>query len=136
MVQNETQETVEEREIDLLVDLRQNRLHHDIAFAFARLPDICEVIDTLTPLIHKEWRGFSVGRLDPGREEATLISLEEQELIEVLKGKTLAPIVECNWHVIYGVGDLLHGLNVIARNELVVGVEELDARLLERTLCE
>ena len=36
----------------------------------------------------------------------------------------------------YSVGDLLHGLDVIARDELVVRVEELDAGLLERSLRE
>ena len=36
----------------------------------------------------------------------------------------------------YGIGDLLHGFDVVAWDELVVGVEELDTRLLERTLGE
>ena len=36
----------------------------------------------------------------------------------------------------YSVGDLLHRLDVIARDELVVRVEELDAGLLERPLRE
>jgi hypothetical protein len=34
----------------------------------------------------------------------------------------------------YGVRDLLDGFDVIARNEFVVGVEELDAGLLKCTL--
>ena len=32
------------------------------------------------------------------------------------------------------ISDLLHWLNVIARNEFVIGVEKLDTSLLERTL--
>jgi len=32
------------------------------------------------------------------------------------------------------IGDLLHWLNIIARNEFVIGIEKLDTRLLERTL--
>lgn len=34
----------------------------------------------------------------------------------------------------HGVSDFLDGLNVITRNELVVGIKELDTRLLERAL--
>jgi len=32
------------------------------------------------------------------------------------------------------IGDLLHWLNIIARNEFVIGIEKLDTRLLECTL--
>ena len=34
----------------------------------------------------------------------------------------------------YSVGDLLHGLDVVAWDELVVRVEELDTGFLERAL--
>jgi len=98
---------VERCEIDLLVDLRQNRLHEHVTFAFARLPNICEVVDALTPLVYEKRRWLGVGRFDPGWEQTTLVCLEEQELIEV------------------SVRDLLDGLDVVARDELVVGVEEL-----------
>lgn len=36
----------------------------------------------------------------------------------------------------YGVCDLLHGFDVIARNELIIGVEKLNSRLFERPLCQ
>ena len=64
------QETVEQREIDLLVDLREGRLHHDV---LARLPDVGQVVDTLTPFVDEKRGRLSVGRFDPGREETTLV---------------------------------------------------------------
>ena len=36
----------------------------------------------------------------------------------------------------YSIRDLLHRLDVVARNKLVIGVEELNTRLLERALGE
>lgn len=36
----------------------------------------------------------------------------------------------------YCVGDLLHWLDIVARDQLVVGVEELNPRFLECTLRE
>ena len=54
VVQNQTQQTVEQREVDLLVHLRENRLHEHVALALARLPDIGQVVDALAPLVHEQ----------------------------------------------------------------------------------
>ena len=85
MIKDKPQQTVEQREIDLLVDLRKDRLHHDIALALTRLPDIGQVVDTLTPLVDEKRRWLRVSGLDPRGEQATLVGLEEQELVEVLE---------------------------------------------------
>ena len=100
----------------LLVYFRQHGLHHNNTFALTGLPDICQIVDTLAPLVDKERRRFCVGRLDPRREQTTLVSLEKEELIEV------------------SVSDFLHWLDIIARNQLVVRIEEFDSGLLERPL--
>ena len=84
VVENEAQQAVEQCQVDLLVYLGQNGLHHDVALALAGLPDVRQVVDTLAPLIHQERRRLGVCRLDPSREEATFVRLEEQELVEVL----------------------------------------------------
>ena len=89
----------------------------------------------MTPLVDEEGWRLGVGRLDPGWEQATFIRLEEQELVEVLM-KGVSTIFGATWMITYGVRDLLHRLNVVARDELVIGVEELNACLLERALGE
>jgi hypothetical protein len=118
VVKNETEKTVQKRQIDLLVHLRKLRLHQHNALALAGLPDLIEVIDTLAPLVNEQWRRLGIRRLNPRREETPLIRLEEEELVQVC------------------VRDLLNGLDVVARDELIVGVEELDTGLLECTLSE
>ena len=50
VVQDEAQKTIEQSQIDLLVDLRKHSLHEHVAFTFASLPDIGQVIDALAPL--------------------------------------------------------------------------------------
>lgn len=77
-----------------------------------------QVVDPLCPLVNEERRRLGVGRLDPTREQTPLVGLEVEELIEV------------------GVRDLLHRLDIVARDELLVRVEKLDPGLLERSLRE
>ena len=101
MVKDKSQETVEQREINLLVDFREDRLHHDVALALARLPDVRQVVDALAPLVHEKRRRLGISGLDPSREETTFVRsvievrkdtitnersclLEEQELVQVL----------------------------------------------------
>ena len=60
VVQNQTQQTIEQREIDLLVHLRENRLHEHVALALARLPDVGQVVDALAPLVHEQRRWLGV----------------------------------------------------------------------------
>jgi hypothetical protein len=118
VVHDETQETVEKSEIDLFVDLRQLSFHQDVAFSLASFPNFVQVVDSLTPLVDEERSGFGIGGLDPGGEETTFVGFEIEELIEV------------------SIGDLLHRFNVVTRDELVVGVEELNSCFLERALGE
>lgn len=118
MVKDKSKQAVQQGQIHLLVYLRELCLHEHHTLALARLPDIVEVVDALTPFVYKQRRWFSVRRLDPRREETALVSLKEQELVKV------------------GVCDLLDRLNVVARDKLVIRVEELNAGLLERALRE
>ena len=136
MVKDKPQETVEQREINLLVDFREDRLHHDVALALARLPDIGQVVDTLTPLVDEKRRWLRVGGLDPRGEQTTLVGLEEQELVEVLELTCQQGNFKSTKRTTYSIRDLLYRLDVVARNELVIRVEELDTRLLEGTLGE
>ena len=39
----------------------------------------------MTPLVDEERRRLSIGGLDPGREETSLVRLEEEELVEILQ---------------------------------------------------
>lgn len=65
VVEDQSEQSVQEGQVDLLVHPRQNRFHHDDAFAIARLPHVGQVVDTLAPLVHQQGRGLRVGRLDP-----------------------------------------------------------------------
>lgn len=141
MIHDEAKKSVKKREINLLVNLAKLRLHkhypnqkkrtissrstskparteRTIALSLARLPNVVKVVDPLRPLVHEQRRGLGIGGLDPRGEQSALVGLKVEELIEV------------------GVRDLLHRFNVVARNELLVRVEELDAGLLERALSE
>lgn len=79
MVKDETQQSIEKRQIDLFVNLGENGLHEDIAFSFTCLPNIGQIVDSLTPLkeyqinklsqqkdedciylVNKEWWGFCI----------------------------------------------------------------------------
>jgi len=117
-VQDKSEETLQESEIHLLVDLRESRPHQDDTFALGHLPDVVQVVDSLAPLVHQEWRRFGIGRLDPGREGAAFVRFEEEILVEI------------------SVRDLLHRLSIVTRDEHVVGVEELDTSFLEGSLSE
>ena len=87
VVQDETEKTVEEGEIDLLVDLGQDSLHHDVALALARLPDVGQVVDALAPLVDEKRGRLGVCGLDPCWEETALVRLKEQELVKILQCK-------------------------------------------------
>lgn len=66
---------------------------------------------TLTPLVDQQRGWFSVGRFDPGWEQASLVCFVPQVLIEV------------------GVCDLLQWLNIVHRHQVAVQVHELDTHL-------
>ena len=46
VVDDEPQETVEKRQVDLLVQLLKARLHHDVALALRRVPHVVQVVDS------------------------------------------------------------------------------------------
>ena len=55
VVDDEPEQPVEEREIDLLVHLLEVRLQHDVTLALTRVPHILQVVDTYTnnTVLHK-----------------------------------------------------------------------------------
>lgn len=89
VVEDQSKQSVEQCQIHLLVDLREDRLHENVALPVVSLPNVREVVDPLAPLVHEQWRRLSVCRLDPCREEPTLIGFEEQELVKVLEAEQL-----------------------------------------------
>ena len=48
---------------------------YDLALAVARLLDVLQVVDALTPLIGQQWGRLAVAWLDPRWEESPLVSL-------------------------------------------------------------
>jgi len=62
---------------------------------------------TLAPLVHESGWRLEVGGFDPGWEEASLVGLVPEVLVEV------------------GVRDLLQGLHVVHRDQVAVQVHEL-----------
>ncbi len=53
VIHDETEQTIEQSQIHLLVDFRQLGLDHDVAFAFCTLPHICQVVDALSPFVDR-----------------------------------------------------------------------------------
>lgn len=66
---------------------------------------------TLAPLVDQQRWWFCVSRFYPGREEASLVGLVPQVLVQV------------------GVGDLLQRFHIIHRHQVAVQVHELNAHL-------
>src|SRR6266567_2080456 len=77
VVQNETKQSVEQGQIDLLVNLREYGLHHNVTFSFTCLPDVGQVVDALAPLVYQKGRRLRIFGLDPCGEKATFIRFEE-----------------------------------------------------------
>ena len=50
VVQNEAEETIQQRQIDLLVHFGKHCFHQNIALSFTRLPYISQVVYPLAPL--------------------------------------------------------------------------------------
>ncbi|CAN8015573.1 unnamed protein product, partial [Ixodes persulcatus] len=117
VVHNETQQSVQQRQIDLLIHLLKARLEHHVALPFRSVPHVLQVgrrPRTLAPLVHEQGWGLGVGRLDPRWEEAPLVRLVPQVLIQV------------------GVRDLLQGFHVVHWDQVAVQVHELDAHLKDK----
>ena len=50
VVQDEAQEAIQQRQINFLIDFGEHSFHHHDAFALACFPNICQIVDALTPL--------------------------------------------------------------------------------------
>lgn len=50
MVEDESEQTIKQSQIDLLVNFWQHGFHQDIALSFTGFPDVSQIVDTLTPL--------------------------------------------------------------------------------------
>lgn len=70
---------------------------------------------TLAPFVDQQWWWFSVSRFDPGWEEAPLVCLVPQVLVQV------------------GVSDLLQGFYIVHRHQMTVQVHELDTHLEKKS---
>ena len=113
VIDNQSEEFIQECKIDLVIEFLELCLHQHDTLVFRDIPDISEIIDALTPFVYEKWRRLRIPRLDPVREEVSLVSLIPQVLIKV------------------SISDLLDGLNIIYRDQVRVQVHELDAHLFE-----
>mmetsp|Transcript_100146 Transcript_100146/g.251032 ORF Transcript_100146/g.251032 Transcript_100146/m.251032 type:complete len:367 (+) Transcript_100146:3702-4802(+) len=118
VVHNQPQQAVEQGQVDLLGHILELRLKHHNALAVRGVPHICQVIDTLTPLVHQQRRWLGVCRLDPIGEQVAMVALVPKVLIKVC------------------IRDLLQGLDLVARRQVGVHVLELNRHLLEGTLSQ
>ena len=75
MIHDESEQSIQQRQVNLLVELFVLRLEHHDALAFASLPYVRQVIDSLAPFVHEERRRFTVRRLYPRWEQAAFVSL-------------------------------------------------------------
>lgn len=100
MVHDKTQQSTEKSQVNLLIHSCQHCLHHHDRFAFRSVPNIGQVVNTLTPFVNEEGRGLRIGGLDrnvsesftnnrkssyldPTREKPSLIGLIPQELVKI-----------------------------------------------------
>lgn len=75
------------------------------------------------------------GWFDPSREEATFVRLEEEELIEILRRLSVRQR-KGREDETYSISDLLNGFDIVARDQFVVCIEELDTSFLESPLSQ
>ena len=67
VVDDQTEEAIEKRQVNLLVHSRKGRLDADYTVSFRGVPDIGQIIHAQTPLVNQQRRWLSVRRLDPAR---------------------------------------------------------------------
>jgi len=116
VVDDEAKQSVEKRQVNLLVELLESALHHDVALAVTRLPNILQVVNALAPFVREQRRGLGVGWLYPLRQQFALVGLIPQVLVQVR------------------IRDLFEGLDVVYGNEVRIQIHELDADLFEGAL--
>ena len=102
VVENQPEQPVEQRQVDLVGHLGQLRLQHHHRLALGRVPHALQVVDALAPLVHQQRGGLRVRGLDPVGEERALVGLVPEVLVEV------------------AVGDLLEGLDLVDRDDVAV----------------
>ena len=89
VVDDEAQQPIKQRQVDLLVHLGELRLDAHDAVALGRVPHVLEVVDAQAPLVDEQWRRLCVGRLDPVGQQVALVRLVPEVLIEVRIGDLL-----------------------------------------------
>ena len=67
VVDDQTEEAIEKRQVNLFVHSCKGRLDADYAVSFRSVPDIGQIIHAQTPLVNQQRRWLSVRRLDPAR---------------------------------------------------------------------
>mmetsp|Transcript_45139 Transcript_45139/g.81182 ORF Transcript_45139/g.81182 Transcript_45139/m.81182 type:complete len:243 (+) Transcript_45139:3641-4369(+) len=100
VIHDQAQQTVEKSQVNLLGDVLELALQHNYTLSIGCVPDICQVIHTLAPLVDQQWCGLGVGWLDPIGEQVAMVTLIPQILVKVC------------------ISDFLQGLNLIARRQV------------------
>jgi len=76
-------------------------------------------------------------RFNPGWEQASFIRLEEEELIEILDKKlSVNRLWKQKRKITNSICNLLDWFDVVTGDELVIGIEKLNASLLECSLSQ
>jgi hypothetical protein len=100
MINNQSEQFVQEREINLIIELFEFRLHQYNTLIFRNIPHISQIVDSLAPLEDKKWRRLRITGLNPVGEQISFVSLIPQVLIKV------------------SISNFLNRFNVINRNEM------------------
>ena len=116
MVHDQTEQTRQQRRVDLLVHLVQRRLHQHVALPILATPEVRQVVDSLAELVHQVRLRLLVARLHPVREQLALVRLVPQVLVQIR------------------VRDLLQRIDLVHRNQRRELVQELQRHVLEHVL--
>ena len=102
VIHDQSEQSVQQCRVNLLIHFVHLRLNQHGRLVLGTLPNVCQIIETLTPLVNEQGRRLLVGRLHPIGEQVSLVSLVPQVLVQV------------------GVSDLLQRLYVIDWNDVRV----------------
>ena len=118
VIHDQAEKPVQQCWVHFLVDFVHLGLNQDRRTVVGCVPDVCEIVESLTPFVDKQRGRLLVGRLDPVREQVSLVGLVPQVLVQV------------------GVCDLLKRLDVVHWDDMGVQVHELNAHLFEGAMAE
>jgi hypothetical protein len=118
MINDKSQKFVQEGEVDFIIELFKLGLHENDTLVIGCIPDISQVVYSLTPLVDKKWGRLRITRLDPVWEKTALVCLIPQVLIQI------------------SIGDLLERLDIVNGNQMRVEVHKLNTHLLEGTMTQ